>query len=62
MIETIKNAEALGVILLTEYHASSIRLPASDIADAVFLSPKASYSAYAEWYSLREFERRIEYH
>ena len=30
-----KNNQAIGVILLSEYHASSIRLPASDIADAV---------------------------
>ncbi len=27
-----KKCHRLGVILLTEYHASSIRLPASDIA------------------------------
>jgi len=27
-----KGVRAIGVILLTEYHASSIRLPASDIA------------------------------
>ncbi len=38
-----------GVILLSEYHANSIRLSASYIASQWYL-------AFAKWYSLREFE------
>ena len=45
----IKNGRALGVILLSEYHANSIRLSASYIALQWYL-------AFAKWYSLCEFE------
>ena len=55
-----KNAE-FGVILLTEYHASSIRLWRGVLLRSDIRLTPSEYFAKGE-IPLRELERRIEYH